>query len=99
MEPAIKKIVDTYVRLGNRRAIEDLLMHRRRLSIDLRGRSGYDFSRPIEQIDAEIRIIADALRQFEPAERSPATTSLMTPILMTASSVNLGSMTPNLAAS
>jgi hypothetical protein len=66
MEPAIKTIVDTYVRLGNRRAVEDLLMHRRRLSIDLRGRSGgYDYSRPIEQIDAEIRIIADALQKFE----------------------------------
>lgn len=64
MEPAIKKIVDTYVRLGNRRAIEDLLMHRRRLSIDLRGRSGYDFSRPIEQIDEEIRIIAAALEKL-----------------------------------
>jgi hypothetical protein len=76
MEPAIKRIVDTYVRLGNRRAIEDLLMHRRRLSIDLKGRSGYDYSRPIDQIDEEIRIIADALRQFEPPERTRATASL-----------------------
>ena len=99
MEPAIKKIVDTYVRLGNRRAIEDLLMHRRRLSIDLMGRSGYDFSRPIDQIEAEIRIIADALRQFEPVERSPATASLMTATLMTPSLGNVGPMTPNLAAS
>ena len=74
MEPAIKKIVDTYVRLGNRRAIEDLLMHRRRLSIDLRGRSGYDFSRPIEQIDEEIRIIATALQAFDPLRAPPATT-------------------------
>ncbi|HLZ00944.1 MAG TPA: hypothetical protein VKR55_02190 [Bradyrhizobium sp.] len=76
MEPAIKKIVDTYVKLGNRRAIEDLLMHRRRLSIDLRGRSGYDFSRPIEQIDEEIRIIAAALQAFEPRGQSLATLSL-----------------------
>jgi hypothetical protein len=81
MEPAIKKIVDTYLRLGNRRAIEDLLMHRRRLSIDLGGRTGYDYSRPIAQIDEEIRIIADALRQFEPPERSQATASLMAPAL------------------
>jgi len=76
MEPAIKRIVDTYLRLGNRRAIEDLLMHRRRLSIDLMGRTGYDFSRPIEQIEEEIRIIADALRQLEPPERTLATASL-----------------------
>ena len=47
MEPAIKKIVDTYVRLKNRRAIEDLLIHRRRLALDLKSRKGYDFSRPI----------------------------------------------------
>ena len=40
MEPAIKGIVDTYSRLGNRRAIEDLLIHRRRLAADLTGRSG-----------------------------------------------------------
>jgi hypothetical protein len=66
MEPAIQKIVDTYVRLGNRRAVEDLLMHRRRLSIDLMGRSGYDYRRPIEQIEEEIRIIAEALQKFEP---------------------------------
>lgn len=80
MEPAIQKIVDAYVRLGNRRAVEDLLMHRRRLSIDLRGRSGYDFSRPIEQIDEEIRIIAEALQKFEPraaaAASAPARTTI-----------------------
>jgi len=76
MEPAIKRIVDTYVRLGNRRAIEDLLMHRRRLSIDLKGRSGYDYGRPIAQIDEEIRIIAEGLRQFEPPGRTQATASL-----------------------
>jgi hypothetical protein len=81
MEPAIKKIVDTYVRLGNRRAIEDLLMHRRRLSIDLGGRRGYDFSRPLAQIDEEIRIIADGLRQFEPPGRTQATASLIAPAL------------------
>lgn len=76
MEPAIKKIVDAYVRLGNRRAIEALLMHRRRLSIDLKGRSGYDFSRPIEQIDEEIRIIAAALHAFDPRGQSLATLNL-----------------------
>lgn len=79
MEPAIKKIVDTYVRLGNRRAIEDLLMHRRRLSIDLRGRSGYDFSRPIQQIDEEIRIIATALQAFDPLRAPPAVTTQIPP--------------------
>jgi hypothetical protein len=75
MEPAIKGIIDTYVRLGNRRAIEDLLLHRRRLSIDLKGRSGYDFSRPIEQIEAEIGIIEAALQRLGPRSAVTATLS------------------------
>ena len=81
MEPAIKKIVETYMRLGNRRAIEDLLMHRRRLSIDLSGRRGYDVSRPMAQIDEEIKIISDALQLLEPPGRTSATASLVTPAL------------------
>jgi hypothetical protein len=67
MEPAIQKIADAYVRLGNRRAIEDLLLHRRRLSIDLRGRkNGYDFSGPAGQIDEEIQILEEALQKLGP---------------------------------
>jgi hypothetical protein len=77
MEPAIKKIVDTYVRLKNRRAIEDLLIHRRRLALDLKSRKGYDFSRPIAQIDEEIAIIEAALDLLEPGTLSLATRSLM----------------------
>jgi hypothetical protein len=77
MEPAIKKIVDTYVRLKNRRAIEDLLIHRRRLALDLKSRKGYDFSRPISQIDGEIAIIEAALDLLEPGTLSLATRSLM----------------------
>lgn len=77
MEPAIRRIVDTYVRLKNRSAIEDLLIHRRRLALDLGGRRGYDFSRPIAQIDDEIAIIEAALEQLEPGRLSLATRSLM----------------------
>ena len=77
MEPAIKGIVDTYVRLGNRRAIEDLLIHRRRLALDLKGRTGYDFSRPIAQIDAEIAVIDAALQKLAPPEQTRATRSLL----------------------
>lgn len=77
MEPAIKAITDTYVRLGNRRAIEDMLIHRRRLAIDLKGRSGYDFSRPIAQIDEEIAIIEAALQKLAPPEQTRETRSLI----------------------
>lgn len=77
MEPAIKGIIDTYVGLGNRRAIEDLLIHRRRLAADLRGRTGFDFSRPMAEIDAEIAIIEAALQKLDPVERTAATRRLM----------------------
>ncbi len=77
MEPAIKRIVGTYVRLKNRRAIEDLLMHRRRLAIDMKGRKGYDFSQPIGQIDEELAIILAALEELEPARQSTPTRSVM----------------------
>jgi hypothetical protein len=77
MEPAIKRIVETYVRLGNRRAIEDLLIQRRRLAINLKARKGYDFSRPLAQIDADLEIILAALQQLEPSNQSIATRSLM----------------------
>jgi hypothetical protein len=76
MEPAIKGIVDTYVRLGKRREIEDLLMHRQRLVIDLKARRGYDYSRPIAQIDQEIEIIEAALQKLEPPDQSMATRRL-----------------------
>jgi hypothetical protein len=77
MEPAIKRIVETYVRLRNRGAIEDLLIHRRRLVVNLRARLGYDVSRPLAQIEEEIRIILAALEQLEPSDQSIATRSLM----------------------
>jgi hypothetical protein len=77
MEPAIKRIVETYVRLKNRGAIEDLLIHRRRLVVNLRARLGYDVSRPLAQIEEEIRIILAALEQLEPSDQSIATRSLM----------------------
>lgn len=77
MESAIKGIVDTYLRLGDRRSIEDLLIHRRRLAADLRGRTGYDFSRPMSQINAEIAVIEAALSSLDPVERTAATRSMM----------------------
>ena len=76
MEPAIKRIIETYVRLNNRGAIEDLLIHRRRLVINLRARLDYDVSRPLAQIEEEIAIILAALEQVAPLDQSMATRSL-----------------------
>jgi len=70
MPSAIEQIVDTYVRLKNRRGLEELMMHRQRLAVDLKGRSGYDFSLPIGQIDKEIAVIEAALTRLRSREFS-----------------------------
>jgi hypothetical protein len=57
MAKAIQLIVDSYVRLNNRAALEDLKMHRQRLAADLKGRPGLDLSTPIGQIEEEIAVI------------------------------------------
>jgi len=64
MSDAIKQIVDAYVRLDNRRALENLMMHRQRLAIDLKSRRGFDFSLPIRQVDEEIAVIEAGLERL-----------------------------------
>jgi len=66
---AIEGIVDAYVKLGDRRALEDLRMHRRRLAVDLKGRSSgpYDFSLPLGQIDEEIAAIEAGIERLNTA--------------------------------
>lgn len=65
MPSAIEQIVDVYVRLKNRRGLDQLMMHRQRLAVDLKSRSGYHFSRPIGQIDDEIAIIEAGLSRLK----------------------------------
>ena len=64
MKTAIEQITDVYIRLNNRRALEDLRMHRQRLAIDLKLRTGYDFSSPIGQIEDEIAVIEAGLERL-----------------------------------
>jgi hypothetical protein len=64
MSEAIERIVDAYVRFNNRRALEDLMMHRQRLAIDLKSRTGFDFSLPIRQVDEEIAVIEAGLERL-----------------------------------
>jgi hypothetical protein len=64
MANAIQQIVDAYVRVKNRRAIEDLRLHRQRLAVDLKHRTGYDFSLPIGQIDEEIAVIEAGIERL-----------------------------------
>jgi len=65
MPSAIEQIVDTYVRLKHRRGLDQLMMHRQRLAVDLKSKSGYDFSLPIGQIDEEIAIIEAGLSRLK----------------------------------
>jgi hypothetical protein len=66
MSNAIAQIVDAYVRLKNRRGLDELMMHRQRLAVDLKSRSsgGYDFSLPISKIEEEIAIIEAGLTRL-----------------------------------
>jgi hypothetical protein len=72
MPSAIEQIVETYIRLRNRRGLEELMMHRQRLAVDLKGRSGYDFSLPIGQIDDEISIIEAGLSRLRSMDSTAA---------------------------
>jgi hypothetical protein len=68
MEPAIRSIVDAYVRLRNRKALDDLRAHRGRLIAELRLLSGgHDTSKPIAQIQDEIAIIEAGLAKLNTA--------------------------------
>ena len=64
MEP-IRSIVHAYVRLRDRKALDDLRAHRRRLIAELRLLSGgYDASKPIALIQDEIVIIEAGLAKL-----------------------------------
>ena len=57
MSAAIEQIVETYVRLKNRRALEDMLLYRHRLAIELNSRADFDASGPIRQVDEDIAAV------------------------------------------
>jgi hypothetical protein len=68
MEPAIRSIVDTHVRLRNRRALDELRAHRGRLLAGLKSLAGgYDASKPIAHIENEIAIIEAGLSKLNAA--------------------------------
>jgi hypothetical protein len=60
MPSAIEQIVDTYVRLKNRRGLDQLMMHRQRLAVDLKS-----ITLPISQVDEEIAIIEAGLSRLK----------------------------------
>ena len=66
MTEAMKMIVDGYVRLKDREALEELRNHRQRLRQQLRElRGGWlDASRSIQTFDAEVLVIESALEKL-----------------------------------
>ncbi|MBI5264978.1 MAG: hypothetical protein HY852_24550 [Bradyrhizobium sp.] len=65
MRKAIELIVDGYVRLHNRGALEELRMHRRKMAVELKGKTGFDYSKTINQIEDEIVVIEAGLNRLE----------------------------------
>lgn len=65
MPNAIEQIVNAYVRLKNRRGLDTLMMHRQRLVVDLKSKSGYDFTLPLDQIREEIAIIEEGISRLK----------------------------------
>jgi hypothetical protein len=65
MQSAIRSIVAIYARCGNRRALDDLMAHRRKLIAGLRALTGpYDTSKVIAQIEDEIAVIDAGLAKL-----------------------------------
>lgn len=67
MPNAIELIVDGYVSLNDRRALDDLRMHRRKLAVDLKARTGFDYRTTIQQIEEDINVIEAGLAQLDGA--------------------------------
>ncbi|WFU37549.1 hypothetical protein QA640_24050 [Bradyrhizobium sp. CB82] len=63
----IELIVSAYVRLKNRRALDDMRELRHRLLKDLQAASGFDSRQALEQVQKDLRIIEEGLAQL----RSP----------------------------
>jgi hypothetical protein len=66
MSQAMQLIVDGYVKLGGRKALEDLKEHRGRLATELRSlNSVLDLSSTVGHFEREIAIIDDGLARLK----------------------------------
>jgi len=65
MPNAIELIVDGYVTLQDRRALDDLRMQRRKLSVDLKALTGFDCRTTIQQIEEDIIVIEAGLARLD----------------------------------
>ena len=69
MSEAVKLIVAGYIRLKDRKAIEDMRRHRQRLRNDLieRSKSCFDVGSSIRLFEADLLAIEEVLRELDPA--------------------------------
>jgi len=65
MSEAITLIVDGYVMLNDRQALQDLKLHRQGLLLHLREASGLDLSRSISQISDELDVVEAGLARLD----------------------------------
>jgi hypothetical protein len=67
MPNAIELIVDGYVSLNDKRALDDLRMQRRKLAVDLKALTGFDCRTAIQQIEEDIDVIEAGLARLDGA--------------------------------
>jgi len=65
MPNAIELIVDGYVTLQDRRALDDLRVQRRKLAVDLKALTGFDCRTTIQQIEEDIIVIEAGLARLD----------------------------------
>ena len=66
MSEAMKLIVDGYVKLSARKALDDLKAHRYRLATELKSINGpFDLSSSIKQLEKEIEVIEEGLARLD----------------------------------
>lgn len=68
MSEAMKLIVDGYIKLKDRTALETLRSHRQGLLNELQPMSGLDLSRTISQIRGDLTAVETGLEQFARSE-------------------------------
>jgi len=66
MSKAIELIVAGYVKVKNRRALSDLLAHRRKMLTDLQAITGIDPQNTLERVRQEIAVIETGLDELKP---------------------------------
>ncbi|MDA9427114.1 hypothetical protein [Bradyrhizobium sp. CCBAU 53380] len=65
MPSAIELVVDAYVSLNDRIALDGLRMQRRKLAVDLKARTDFDCRAAIQQIDEDITVIEAGLARLD----------------------------------